>query len=203
MSLLTTIVACLAVMALAELVVGAFRWRRQRQLRVQVRAERTRGKFSELRYRLVKEVQEGRLDSRSMTFQALYIVHTQVMRRPDEYDVVASELHAAFSSRRRSPAGDAIEAEAEEWSAELRAIAEETSQGLLQIVFDHNRMWGAVISFEQRTGAVSASLGFVATCMRALAKVLRKLAEDTEDEPTTQIRHVSTLIGGDSQRAFC
>jgi hypothetical protein len=64
--------------------------------------------------------------------------------------------------------------------------------GLRQIVFDHHRIWAAVIYTVQRTAAIPASLGFVATCLRRLARILRRLADTTQDEPTTQARHVGT-----------
>lgn len=84
------------------LIVGMRRWRTQRRITLQLRAEQTRTVFAEARNALLHLVATQEIDVNSPAFQTLYLLQTHVMRRIDQYDQVDEHI-LAFLARRPLP----------------------------------------------------------------------------------------------------
>ena len=102
------------------------------------RTERTRARWAKARNLLMQLVAEGKLDVRSQTFRRLYHLQTFVLRRPDEYKEISSELFESFADRPGDSSGvDWIRDESADWPDEMVNVFREMVGGIGGLILLH------------------------------------------------------------------
>ncbi|MBE7436811.1 MAG: hypothetical protein HS115_00030 [Spirochaetales bacterium] len=83
---------CAGLFAIAELIQIGYNYVQAHRAQEQVRAEKMRSEFAELRKQLIADVFNGKVQPDSGLFRVLYQIHTVIMRRPDQYALIAHNV---------------------------------------------------------------------------------------------------------------
>jgi len=115
----------------------------RKKIQHNIRVEKTRKYFAELRLRLLKILADGKLDQKSVTFRFHYSLFTMIMRRPDQYKEISNSLYTAFTSDNTDQEvsgeiGLKLQSEQSQWSDEVKILIVDTIKGLALLVIDYS-----------------------------------------------------------------
>lgn len=136
--------------------------------------ERTRSVWAEAREELFNLVRDEKLDPRSKTFDVLFGIQTFIVRRPDAYQEIASQLQDSLiaSDTAEKPSWMAEQAT---WPAEMRSVLSKMAKGSEMLAFGYPGLFGKLLRLTgSRTPAVAATL------VRAFLGNFRLLAEHSK-----------------------
>lgn len=141
-----------------------------------VRSEKTRQYFANLRNRLMQMVFSNEMDTRSVSFQSLYQLYTAIMRRPDHYKEIGKLLFAVLALKEGSGNIGHIRLEDSDNVHEFKNLLKDTAEGIMMLIVDFSPLLRVFYTISNRLEKRSY-FEFLAEPIKIIQEVIEKREE--------------------------
>ncbi|MEO1528201.1 MAG: hypothetical protein AAFX06_22450 [Planctomycetota bacterium] len=148
-----------------------------------VTEEATREAFAEARRELEKIAREGTLSPLSQTFELLYLMQTYVLRRPHDFEQIASDwanrLETLDEDRTLAESLETrLSKESPEWPAGVREVISQTADAIELLINNHHKNKDVRLNLdvELMNDAVRTQFVNAIDYLESIIEALRKLA---------------------------
>ena len=134
MTTITILAVTLLLFAAKDIAISIYINRCRRVLQHKIKVETTRAYLANLRIDLLNLVTTGQLDPNSDTFQMLYLVHTFILRRPDQYRELSKLFANTILSDKTPISISSLSRESKTWTPEVSDVVKRTARGLQLVI---------------------------------------------------------------------
>lgn len=176
---LAIVLVAFLLFSISNLFIGIYLWRKRFYIRKIRRIEETRRHFAEARNKLINLVIKNDIEVDSFTFKCFFNFNTHIMRRPDLYPEISTNLRRAFLVKPdRSSSDNPLFKEAKQWNDNIKEAVESTANAMFYLALIYSWRLRFILWLEN-------NFKFLTIIKWLLEFIINKIGES--NETTTEI----------------